>query len=81
MVLDRNSYLGYDDFEIEVEYTQECERRAMKNLKNAAKSLVAADLVDSVESFMLRIGTGLSKSERFFKKRNHRFNYDNGCHG
>ena len=69
VVLDRNSYLGYDDFEIEVEYAQECERRAMKNLKNAAKRLVAADLVDLVESFMLHNGTGPSKSERFFEKK------------
>lgn len=69
MVLDRNTYIGYDDFEIEVEYAKNCENKAMAYLKGIAERLVAAGLVDSVDSFMLRVGNGKSKSERFFARK------------
>ena len=69
VVLDRNTYLGCDDFELEVEYAEGCQHEAMAYLKEAAACLVEAGLIDSVESFMLRIGKGKSKSERFFEKK------------
>ena len=69
IVLDWNVYLGYEDFEIEVEYAKGCENSAVDHLKSIAESLVTADLVDSVEDFMLRIGKGKSKSERFFERK------------
>ena len=68
-VLDRNTYLGYMDYEIEVEYVQGCEDSALDYLKSVANCLVAANLVDSVDSFLLRVGKGNSKSERFFKRK------------
>ena len=69
VVLDRNTYLGCDDFEIEVEYSKNCEDRATAHLKGAAERLVAAMLIDSVENFMLRVGESKSKSERFFDRK------------
>ena len=67
--MDRNTYLGCNDFEIEVEYAKDCEKRAMAHIKGIAEILVAANVIDSVESFMLRIGEGKSKSERFFDRK------------
>lgn len=69
VVLDRNTYLGCNDFEIEVEYAKDCEKRAMAHIKGITEILVAANVIDSVESFMLRIGEGKSKSERFFDRK------------
>lgn len=69
VVLDWNVYLGYDDFEIEVEHVEGCERKATDHLKKTAESLVAAGLVDSVDIFLFRIGKGKSKSERFFERK------------
>lgn len=79
-VLDKNFYLGHTDFELEVEYSTKNEKRALKYLKGVAKRLLAEKLIDSEESFLLRIGKGASKSERFFNKKNI-FNPDTCCHG
>ena len=66
VVLDRNSYLGYEDFEIEAEYVKGYEKIALNHLRRLAESLVAAGLVDSVENFLRRVGKDKPKSERFF---------------
>lgn len=69
MVLDRNTYLGYTDFELEIEYSEACEARAVEYLKNVAEYLIAAKLADSAEEYLHRIGKGKSKSERFFERK------------
>lgn len=69
MVLDQNTYLGQTDFEIESEYTGECEAIALEYLKNIAQFLVAAKIIDSTEEYLCRIGKGKSKSERFFERK------------
>lgn len=68
MVLDRNTYLGHTDFEIEIEYRKECEERALRLLKDAAECLVATKLVVSTEEFLIRINNAKSKSKRFFER-------------
>ena len=67
IVLDRNTYLGHTDFEIEVEYSGECETRALEYLKSVAEYFVSANINDSAEEYLHRIGKGKSKSERFFE--------------
>ena len=69
IVLDRNTYLGYEDFELEVEYIKECEEMATEFLEKTALFLLAEDLIDSVESFLLRAQKSKSKSERFFERK------------
>ena len=66
MVLDRNTYLGHTDFEIEVEYRKGHENKATECLTRVAEYLAASKLIDSVEEFLHRTGTGKSKSQRFF---------------
>lgn len=69
VVLDQNSYLGITDYELEVEYAETSEKRALEYLQRIADCLVAANLVDSANNFMLRIGKEKTKSERFFEKK------------
>ena len=69
VVLDHNTYLGYDDFEIEVEFVDEYEWMATEHLKSIAELLIKENLIDSVESFILRVGKDKAKSERFFEKK------------
>jgi uncharacterized protein YjbK len=66
MVLDRNTYMGCTDYELEVEYSEGCETRALDCLKSVADCLIAAKITDSTEEYLHRIGKGKSKSERFF---------------
>ena len=66
MVLDRNTYLGHIDFEIEIEYAAGCEAKALECLRNVAEYFVAAKVMDCTDECMNRIGKGKSKSERFF---------------
>lgn len=68
-VLDRNTYLGYTDYEIEVEYSPHGEQRALDYLQSIAQSLVEAQLEETVETFFMRIGKGKCKSERFFERK------------
>jgi uncharacterized protein YjbK len=69
VVLDMNFYLGHTDFEIEVEYSNGNEDKAIKYLKNVAKHLMKAKLLCSTEGFISRIGNSKNKSERFFEKK------------
>ena len=69
VVLDWNIYLGISDYELEVEYDEENEKNAMDCLKDIVVHLIAAQLVDSFENFVLRVGKGKSKSERFFERK------------
>lgn len=69
VVIDRNEYLGYTDYEIEAEYISGYENRAEKYLESVAEHLVSAKLIDSAENFLLRVGKGKSKSQRFFNRK------------
>ena len=67
MVLDRNVYLGHTDFELEVEYSKESERRAQTLIDNIGECLVATEQLTGIDEFLARVGQGKSKSQRFFE--------------
>ena len=69
MVIDRNTYLGYTDFELEIEYSKESEHRATELLEDIGRILVKARLVRDTNEFMKRVGQGQPKSQRFFAKK------------
>lgn len=66
MVLDCNMYLGFTDFELEVEYCKEGERLAQTLIEYIAQRLVAAGKINDIDGFLARVGQGGSKSQRFF---------------
>lgn len=67
MVLDRNVYLGYTDFEPEVEYSKESKDRAQTLIENIGECLAATEQLTGIDKFIARIGQGGSKSQRFFE--------------
>lgn len=69
MVIDRNTYLGYTDFELEIEYSKESEHIATTLLESIGKTLVEKELVTDLNAFMERVGQAQSKSQRFFEKK------------
>ena len=69
MVLDRNTYLGGTDYEIEIEYQADYEKEAVSLLKSVAKLLTNEGLIDKEEDFSNRIAQSTSKSHRFFVKK------------
>lgn len=68
MVLDRNVYLGYTDFELEVEYCKGSERRAQMLIENIANHLISVKLLTEMDEFVSRIGRDGCKSQRFFER-------------
>lgn len=68
MVLDRNVYLGNTDFELEVEYCKESEHTAKKFIENVAEFLVGTKQLKGIDEFLVRVGQGQSKSQRFFEQ-------------
>jgi len=69
MVLDRNTYLGYTDYELEVEYCENSEKKALWLLEDIAEKLVNIKLLGDVDNLLDRIGKGKSKSQRFFERK------------
>lgn len=69
MVLDRNTYLGMTDFELEIEYVDGYEGKALKLLEYTAESLVASRKISNTNKFLIRVGKSKSKSERFFERK------------
>jgi len=68
IVLDRNEYLDYTDFELEVEYSKDSERKAISLLEAIAEPLVATKQLHSIEEFLERNVHSKSKSQRFFDR-------------
>ena len=69
MVIDRNTYLGHTDFEIEVEYSEDCEQVADYLLMTVAKMLVNYTGMECIDKFLKRVGKAKSKSKRFFGRK------------
>ncbi len=69
MVIDRNTYLGFTDFEIEVEYREDSEQVADYLLMTVAKMLVNYNRMDCTDSFFARVGKRKNKAERFFERK------------
>ena len=67
--LDRNTYLGYTDFELEIEYCKEGEDKVNKLLEGIAKELVVLRVLTDKDEFLERIGKGKFKSQRFFERK------------
>ena len=68
VVLDRNAYLGYTDFELEVEYSKGSEHRAQTVIENIGECLVATEQLMGIDEFVARVGQWKSKSQRFFER-------------
>lgn len=66
-VIDRNTYLGFTDYELEIEYAEGQVAEAMHIIKDIAKKLSYYLELYTAEEFLTRIGKSKSKSERFFK--------------
>ena len=68
MVLDRNTYLGHTDFELEIEYCKGEEHWTQRFLENVALSLISYGLLNNINEFFARLGNGGFKSQRFFER-------------
>lgn len=69
VALDKNTYLGITDYELEIEYTEDKKRYANNMLQTLA-SCISAELKDSFDrDFIKRINKSNSKSARFFKRK------------
>lgn len=69
LVVDRNTYLGCSDYELEVEYKEGNEQTAQKLLRDIAEMLVELKVLDTPNGFMGRIGKAHAKSQRFFARK------------
>ena len=67
IMLDKNRYLNFTDYELEIEYRHGCEKVAREALKRINTSLYDAGYThDTVEIFERRVSH--SKSKRFFER-------------
>lgn len=69
MVLDKNSYLGITDYELEIEYTHDRSDSCRRQIKDIVEILLDSQCITSEEEFMSRISAGKTKSERFFEEK------------
>lgn len=68
-VIDRNTYLGFTDYELEIEYTEGHGDEAMQIIKHIVKKLSNYFEFYPAEEFLNRVGNSKSKSERFFERK------------
>ena len=68
-VIDRNTYLGFTDYELEIEYTEGHCDEAMHIIKDIAKTLSNYLEFYPAEELLNRVGKSKSKSERFFERK------------
>lgn len=68
-VIDRNTYLGFTDYELEIEYIEGHGDEAMHIIKDIAKKISNYLKFYPAEEFLTRIGKSKSKSERFFERK------------
>ena len=69
VVVDRNTYLGHTDYELEIEYWEKGKGHAQVLVERIAAMLVAEDVIENPESFLVREGRGKNKSQRFFERK------------
>ena len=74
--MDKNTYLGHSDFELEAEYAEGCESKAIYLLNNLSDILIFWHVLNNKYEFLLRAKEGKSKSERFFEYKR-KLNIDN----
>lgn len=68
-VLDRNTYLGHTDFELEVEYAKGRENIALGLIENIAEDLLSSYTIADKKEFLDRAKHSKSKSQRFFERK------------
>ena len=68
--IDRNNYLGKNDYELEIEYNPGEEEKAFIQLNIIADLLVMNGMVKSRYQIRNRASNSISKSERFFNRKN-----------
>ena len=69
IMLDRNSYLGTVDYELEIEYEKEYEYLADAELERIISELTEHKIPCDSVNFRNRIGSGSNKSARFFSRK------------
>lgn len=69
VALDRNDYLGYSDYELEIEYSEGCEIISQIILEHTAKLLIDAGILGNVDELLMRARNPKSKSQRFFERK------------
>ncbi len=69
VVLDKNTYLDFTDYELEIEYLPRYESCAMHVLRNFARVLYLNNCITDIDAFCDRTKTCKSKSQRFFERR------------
>lgn len=69
VMLDRNSYLGIEDYELEIEYDYDKEMLAMQELDRMTAELFKNGILNDPEGFKTRIGRGKNKAARFFSRK------------
>ena len=72
VTIDKNSYLGIEDYELEIEYDEDKYFLASAILKRLSEMLYFDGIVSSTEEFVSRVGKGKSKSSRFFDRKRER---------
>lgn len=77
VVIDRNTYLGTSDYELEVEYEEGHENDAMEAIEEVERCLRVFKVLPYEVHLKDRIGKSKSKSKRFFQNL---FNPDTTCH-
>lgn len=68
-VLDKNTYLGVTDYELEIEYKSQTDEHAIYLLLLFANILHSSAVIKNVFEFYMRTYFAKSKSERFFKRK------------
>lgn len=67
--LDKNTYLGTEDYELEIEYQEDNLALAVNILKSIAEMLYSGGVINGTGEFLSRAGAGKSKSARFFDRK------------
>lgn len=69
VALDKNTYLGINDYELEIEYSPDRVSAADDLLEEFAHALYLDDVVVNTDNFIKRNDYSKSKSERFFERK------------
>lgn len=69
LVLDKNTYLGTEDYELEIEYEPHMEQYCEDVLQTIVKQLAKNHFDSLLCDFHKRMNVGLTKSERFFARK------------
>lgn len=69
IVLDKNTYLGKTDFELEIEYSEAYKKKAFVCLDDIADFLCRCGRLQDKKELISRISQAKSKSQRFFEEK------------